>query len=536
MSNRHRKHLPLIGLILFHLFFNLLWLSLDKTPPAWDQAAHIRSAVMAGRWISGEQKISFVQLIKNFYAYPPLIYFFGGVWGLLAGLGIDQISFVNTFSLILAIIGIYKIAEKIWGEKEALISAIIFSFMPVIYDISRGFLLDLPLTAIVIWGIWFWLKSGYLRKRKYSWGWWLMLILASLTKLNGFIYFAPMGIIALIYWFKNPNPKQLKKLILGGVFWILLVGWWWIINWDNVYYNIAVANKEGEALTDPMNLVNWQTWIHYFRLFFQHQVQPIPGFVFIACLFQWVKRWKKEKFSEAEKSLTWWLLSLYIIFTIIKNKDFRYTMPLLSVIAIIMAVQIIRMKKIHRRIIISLLAVFWAVIYINNSFGWPVKNWVLSGKTFLLGDIEWLGLDDYPVRPARNTVWPNGQIVKELYRLGMIRRKRKCLAVVNWAEVNDNNLILERDLFSVNGSQFFELRSIGLITEFADDQEIESFIGNFDLALVLQQDAEPAPFYAKNLRALQQLGDWVWQHPKQWKLEKEFNIPDKTKVFLFTRT
>ncbi len=531
IRNHNLPKYVLIILILIHIIINIVWLSIDQTPPAWDQAAHLRSSITAEKWLIGQEKINFPDLIKKFGAYPPLIYFVTGIYGIFFDFGLDYLCFINTLFLILATFGIYKLAKEFVKEKMAVLAAIFFLFIPVIYSISREFLLDLPLTAIVIWGLWFWVKSEFLKDKKFSWGWWLMLLLASLTKINGFIYFFPMGVISLVFWFKDRDFKQLKNLFLGGGLWLLSISWWWLINWNNIYYNIAVANKQGE-LNDPMNLLDWQTWIHYFRLFIQHQFQPIPALIFIVLFINWLRRCK----DKTGKSLTWWLLLNYVIFTIIPNKDFRYVMPLLSVAVIIMTIELDHLKKMWRMTLVSILAVFWGFFYLNNSFSWPIHNeFVLKSKISVFGDIEWIGLDSYPVYPTRKDIWPNRDITKKLYQIASDKGYQKCLMIVNWEELNDNNLALDRNLYLVNGEYYYNLQSTGFISEFKTTKEILEFIDGAGLALIPEKEADVGPFYIKDLESRRQLKDWIWQHPEQWKLEAEFPTPNGSSVYLFSR-
>jgi hypothetical protein len=56
--------------ILILVVFNLCWLFLDKTPPSWDQAAHLRSAVWFNYFLKGEFWGNFLDLLRVFwYAY-----------------------------------------------------------------------------------------------------------------------------------------------------------------------------------------------------------------------------------------------------------------------------------------------------------------------------------------------------------------------------------------------------------------------------------------------------------------------------------
>ena len=142
-----------------------------------------------------------------------------------------------------------------------------------------------------------------------------MLILASLTKLNGFIYFGP--IVLWYLWEARKSEKVFLRLVIGGLIYGVAVGWWWGINWQNIYIYLTGLAGSGEKLTDPMNLLSLTTWIHYFRLFFLHQVGPILGIVAFISWYEMPKDGENRK-------LIYWAIFVYIIFTIIKNKDFRF--------------------------------------------------------------------------------------------------------------------------------------------------------------------------------------------------------------------
>ena len=260
-----KKEYLLIGWSILLILVNVLWLVLDKNPPAWDQAAHLRGVVNTNLFLRGRFEGGFLGLLRSLWGYPPLIYFVGAFWSFISGIGVNQITFLNTIFLILAMWGVYKLA----GNK--VLPAILFSLFPVIYDISRNMLLDLALTAWVIWGLYFWL-------RKNDEKWLLMLILASLTKLNGFLYFLPMVLISTIERFKEKGFW--KKAIIGVFIYGIAVGWWWLLNWSAIYQYLTGLAGQGEELTDPMNLLSLTTWIHYLRLFFLQQIGPIVGVVF----------------------------------------------------------------------------------------------------------------------------------------------------------------------------------------------------------------------------------------------------------------
>lgn len=489
--------------LLFLVGVNVVWLLIDKTPPAWDQAAHIRSVVLASNYFSGSFWGSFVDLIRSFGGYPPLIYLIGGLWASIFGVGVAEISFLNIIFLMLAIIGVYRLA------KENELAVLVFSLMPVIYDISRNFLLDLPLTVFVVWGLYFWIKSEDLKKDKYSFSLLVMLILASLTKLNGFIYFAPIGL-----WILFNNLKRVEvwmKLVIGGAIYLLAVGWWWGINFSNIYQYLTGLAGQGEKLTDPMNLLDWVTWIHYFRLFFLHQVGPVLA---IVAVISWIKIPKTGE----NKKMIFWVIAVYVIFTIIRNKDFRFTMPILPVVALWLGDWL---SKIKYKWMTYIFIVYLFFNFVENSFGWPLKKPVqMITPTFLMGDVDWLNFTDYPVRSTNRVVWPTEKIAEKMVELEI----GKLLVLVNTAEINDNNIKMYRDMLTDEGDKVLEMHS-AYVSNFNDWQ-------NFEAVLVGGKDFEPAPFYAVNLEYLKQSRDFIWQNPERFELVGEYYLPSGESVYL----
>jgi hypothetical protein len=285
----------------------------------------------------------------------------------------------------------------------------------------------------------------------------------------------------------------------------LVVGWWWGVNFQNIYQYLTGLAGQGEAATDPMNLLAWQTWIHYFRLFFLQQVGPIVAIVFLVI-------GKKEN-----KKLIWWAIVTYVIFTVIKNKDFRFTLPLLTVVAVWMGWGLAELK---RKWLVWLVVLWMGFNYVENSYNFPLKKpVVVSTPTFLMGDINWIDFSDYPVREARQQIWPGEEIVKNMLS---ISDKQRVLVLVDVAELNDNNLKMYSEM--MNGGNKIEIHSI-YEPNFKDWK-------NFDLVIVGDKSLEPAPFYATNLDYLKQSRDWLWNNLENFEKLKEYNFQNQQKLYL----
>lgn len=517
-----KKYWLLILVILFHIVCNIIWLKMDRTPPAWDQAAHIKNAIVWGREIKGELSLSFKNLIGQSWGYPPLAFFLGGLWTLMVGENVDAISFLGTIFLIATIIGVFKLTFEITKDKKITNTAIIlFSFFPAIIDISRDFLLDLLLLAWVAWGGWSFIKSNNFLNFKYNFWFLLFLVLASLTKINGFVYFFPFVGVGVWQSIKQKNLEIISNLVILGLIYGLSVGWWWVVNYQNIIHYIGEGSR-GEKLTDPMDLLSWVTWFHYFKLFFLYLVSPITGLVFLVSLSFWKKF---DVLKRKKQILFWFILINYVFFTIIRNKDFRYVMPLLSVVPAIIVLGLNEIRKINNLFfkgLLVILVVYNFINYFSNSFQWPIKKeYKLSVKTFLFDWVDVINISNYPIRSVRSEKWPHDQIVNDFID------GSKVLVLINREELNDNNL----RLYMVLKNKDLYLGSTESRVRFNSQEELEGLLNKYDYFLVSDGNYEPAPFYSVNLESIKQARDFLLNSDEYQKIAEYVVFGDK-KVFL----
>ena len=516
----------IIILMLFHLLANLIYLYLDQAPPAWDQAFHLKSVVLTNQFLTGQFWGSFVDLIKTFYAYPPMVYFLTGLASLLTGLGESRITFFNSFFFLLALMGMYKLSLKVLKNKQsAFLATLLFSLMPVVYEGSRNFLLDMPLLTWVIWGLYFFVDSRYLTRPRSSLFWTLTLIFSSLTKLNGFLYYLPMIVFALYQSYREKKLQPLINLVLGFLLFLTLVGWWYLLNSQNILTYTTGLAGQGEPLTDPSGLLNLANWIHYFRLFFLQQLTPIPVLLILLSFIFWPKLGLETKKSHF---LFFYLFFNYVLFTLINNKDYRFTFPLLPIVTLLSVANLRQAPKAISWILFAFLGFY----FLNNSFNWPIKKpFIISTPTYLMGNVDWIAFSDYPVRSPKLDRYPNQEIVADLSQLVRTGQPKQVLVLINLAEINDNTLnyyhLLE------NNYRYY-LHSASGITEFKSETELEDFVRSFDFLLVPDQSFEPAPFYNVNIEVYRQARDWIFAHEDEFIMLKTYEFQTK-KLYLYAK-
>lgn len=518
----------------FLVFANLVWLKLDNRPPAWDQAAHLRVGFLLNEYFSGRPRAPFGELLREAYGYPPLVQIVVGIITLLVGFSEDKATFIISLFLVGFLVGVYRLTNEIYkSKKKAFWASMLTGLLPVTYQLSREMLLDLPLAGSVVWGVWFFIKSDKFSNRKWSALFMMSLIASSLIKLNGFIYYFP-----LFVWLVGDMVKRKRWFLIDDLFiyfclYLFAVGWWWVVNFRNIFAYLGGLAGQGEPLTDPMNLLNFDTWVHYIRLFAIDQVFFIPFLVGMGVI---VWYFSKKKISGEEKLLLFFVGVNYVVFTIIKNKDFRFVTPfLIPVFGVFLARGLAYLKK--RGVFIGLgLLVYLIFTFLVNSFGVPLKTGMCGQvDTFLLGNFCALNFTgNYPVKKYRQESFPNTEIVFDLIEdIGESDRQQKMLVLINREDINPNNIRFYKDM--VVGHDKFYPFAIPEIDEFSSFDEVSGFVKDYDYVLVGEKELETAPFYAINLKAYSQARDWVWENRDSYRQIGEYRVYGDEGLFLLKK-
>jgi len=510
-----------LGLVcLFFVLTNILWLKLDNTPPAWDQAAHLRVSFLFWEMLKGRGRSDFGTLIKEAYGYPPLVHIIVGLVTAVFGYSVDKASFVNSGFLVLLIVGVYVLTKEVYKSKKiAFWASFLVGLFPVTYQLSRSLLLDLPLSVSVMWGVWFFVKSEKLRKRKWSVLFILSLVTSSLIKLNGFIYYFPLFVWLGIDSFRRKSIDLIDDLFVYFCMYALLVGWWWVVNFKNIFSYLGGLAGQGEPLTDPMNLLKFDTWIHYIRLFAVHQVFLIPFLVGVVLI---VGYFLKNKLSKNEKLLLFFVGINYVVFSVIKNKDFRFVTPfLIPVFTIFLARGLDGLGKRGGVLLKSGITGYLILVFLVNSFGFPFREGMCGQvSTFILGDFCALNFTgQYPVKKYRQDKWPHSQIVFDLIEeAGEVDKQQRVLVLINREEINDVNLNFYKTL---TGADSFEIHGVDKWGNM-----------DFDYILIPELGVEIAPFYDTQLEVRKKAIEVIWKDIDRYKLFEEYQLPDGVKLYL----
>ena len=489
---------------------HIVWLSRDTRPPVWDMALHQAYALN----YAGDSAPESVKLWEKSGNYPPFVHLVIAAvfWIFHPGPHIAVMANIPaTFILFWAV---YLLAKDFTGPPAGRWACLLLGLTPYAIWISRETILDYWLAA------WYAAALAILRRTEdfESRAWTLLLgavlALGLLTKW----FFAGIILIPLVYACVNSRiwryPSRcihlLDALILAGV----LAAPWYLPNLPRLlqYFgqNAGIGAREGEP-----PVFSFQSAIYYLRLLEGYQ---LFGFLFallvLACIFCW-----KKKLIGDWKFLAVSIAGGWLVMTLLRTKDPRFTLPLLGPLAIIPAVWIQSWKRtaLNNALKAAIIAVLCFQAYAAN-FGvpWlPERAVILRGYQ---GSLRWdwnLYLQNYfdiLGKPKRED-WRQDEILRRI----ALDSKQKSV---------EPSLALIPDLPWFNGSNFklyAAMRGVALRVghlQWAADG-IDSFRG-FNYVLMTERD-QGMSWTTGNSLALNRI---VVDHPGTFRLVELYPLPN----------
>lgn len=466
----------------FHLSLNILWISLNKLPFAWDEAGH---AIIAFR---------FTDFFKggggNFLSisdyYPPFVHLLTAFLMLIFGKNITLGPLVVTGFFIISIVFLYLYTSELFKKElfqsrlMGILAATLFSFLPNIYSLSRQFLLEIPLLSMILGSLFFLEKSENFKNRKFTYLFALLFALALAIKWTAIIFlFVPI----IFKLFKAPFALIWKNLLLGlGI--ILGLNLPWYLHNLPVILHAASFTTTAEA-ADPQKILSLQNFEFYPFSITNFQLTWFGMIIFLTSAVYFL--FKKSSY------LLITYLFVYLVLTLIGNKDLRYIVFLAPIASMIIAWFLVSLKdKVWAKVLGVVLFSYYIFYYFSLSFGIfvnPVQaDFRRSVEVPYFGWIDLINLgkdtSGYLAPMVNMTVWPNSLIVSELSKHHP-EKDIKILIICEKPFLNQVNMELSRRQLDLNKLQFFAPYDL---VPFADEKLLEKYLLSYDLILVANKD------------------------------------------------
>jgi 4-amino-4-deoxy-L-arabinose transferase-like glycosyltransferase len=382
MTEQHRdsrgKSLLVLGIIwLLGAISDRLWFAVDRSVPAWDQAEYLTStlnylqALQHPQWFSGEWWTNFWLLSTKI---PPLVYILTVPFLDIFGTGGDRATLVHLLFSAILLASVYNLGTKLFNRQVGLWAAAICVLLPGLYRFRLQFLLDFPVTAAITFCFYcltMWKEEGRRKKEEgrgkkeegrgkkeegtlsqspplplspssFFWAiaFGISLGLSILVKHTTVLFlFTP------ILWLTVGAVRQkawgrLAQLAGALLLSTAVFGPWAKTNWLLILTGAKRATIDSAIAEGDPGLNTIDAWIYYWNHLPEHVswpllLIPLVGFI----LYYW--RNKADSRSILHLNSCRWLavfwVGAYLINSLNLNKDDRYVIPYLPVVAIFLA-------------------------------------------------------------------------------------------------------------------------------------------------------------------------------------------------------
>lgn len=355
--------LILFGIIAFFITTNIIWIAKDTLPPVWDANAHMANSLTFYRMLCGQPSLKTLERVFSM-SFPYLPFFHLTAFPVIYVLGFseDTMLYVNFLYIPILVLSLFGIGRILFNARVGILSCFLLIFYPIVFGISRMFMLDFALLAMVTQAQYLILK----REEEGGKAWLLLcaLITAALIKKIAFIFLVPT--MAALFLRKLYKKKKIDFFIL---FLILFLFFIFLITLNRPQFKGMFTYKEGTTLLSL--LMMHLSYLKWFIIAARNNMSPLLSFFFWIGLISLLCIFKKKKM--AFLFLMSWLIPAFFVFSTINFfKDGRYIMSALPPFAILTMGGIEALPEKHvRNFFYSFIIAIGFLQFMNLSFNMP---------------------------------------------------------------------------------------------------------------------------------------------------------------------
>ena len=311
------------------MYTALLLLYLDYAPIRWDETPHLYGGLLLSRG-------QFEEYLRESAFYPPLFDVTTALYFKTIGLSVFSARLVSVTFGLLSVWIVFEYGYKLYGPRNALISAVLLASMPGFVTLCRMALIETML--MFFFSISLLLFFHWMRTKNDK-----MLILTGITLGLGFLVKYQMVIggiiilVSMVYFGKQRLTTKLSKFLIILIVAGAVIAPWVILTYQQYatkmfgkwLYVAGMGNEERLAYS-----TRFPTPIFYLIEMtkpYPH-IHPIYFPVYILALLGlglWL--WRR---SESDKFSLITFAVVYLVFTIITSKDWRYITLVFPILAV----------------------------------------------------------------------------------------------------------------------------------------------------------------------------------------------------------
>ncbi len=426
LLRRYANPLLLTGVVSAVTGLNVLWRSIETRPPHWDMGHHLANSLV---YLHGFSLTDPLPFIDGFLFYPPLVYWVTDVFYAVFGnesLWVAMVS--NVVWLGVLVFSTYAIGKTLWNPRVGRLAVVFVVTAPMIVSSSKEYMLDMPVTAMTALCLYFLIRAECFARRRYSllfgaacgcgllvkWTLPLVLVVPVLHAVATGLHDARV----------RRRVAPLVNLLGACALALAIAGTWYVHNLIKIlgslsYYSGAEGVVQGNPRVGTPASVYWYLWD-----LFNDQLYLVPFLMFGAGV---VFCFRRRAFASRNLFPILTIVGGYVVLTLLRHKDARYSLPLLPAVAIVATSWLEYVSARARKAISVAFAVYGAAAFLAISFGTSVlpKSVTLPAPWASFGhkEVTLFAQHGYVIGPPTHEQWHQEDLFRTIARFPEAERR-----------------------------------------------------------------------------------------------------------------
>ncbi len=352
-----------LAAVLFHFVANVCWLARYDVPPSWDWAIHLTKSLRysdlarEGRWLE-------LRDVDDYY--PPLSRLPAALAYPAFGRNESVGVLANFFWFAVLIAAVYALASRFGNGWPAGAAAVFFvSFTPFLYNYTRFYALVIPTTAAAAAALWALARSDDLKRPGASLFFGVILGLALMVKWTVVAFVLPAAIWAALGPTSSGAARGRRAVHLAGaaVAAAAVAAPWYLRHLCHLVRAARHTAVEAVAQGDPAVFTR-ASFTHYVSAAIYQLGIVMFAVGLLALVYCIVRR------RPGWTILLLWIVGSYLVLTLARNKDYRFTAPMLPAFGVAFGLAFADIRRLPLRYALGGAGVVYAlVIFAVTSFG-----------------------------------------------------------------------------------------------------------------------------------------------------------------------
>ncbi len=348
---------------------------------------------------------------------------------------------------------------------------------------------------------------------------------AMMTKWLAAIYLLPIIVLFAYESYKRFRRKELtsRSLVIGAALFFGITAPWYSANLGFILKE--THNTILPESSDPQQLWSGANFFFYIYQFITFQVTIF--FVPLALLGGF---FLARSSSTKRYFILSYILFLYLVFTLVPNKDPRYTMPILIFISILIAycfVQLMRFSKILGIILTAVFIGYIIVLFSFLSFRAPTFHFQRAKQLPLVGWVDYINLNDNSAHAPDNDSWPQKQI-HEVITADAQRKEVKVLMLIDQERFNLGNFLIDRET-----NKFWNVLTLPApLTLDQTEEAAKRTLKEYNYVIIAKEHVGVSA--TRNIAVLEYLTNFIQLHSVDWLIKiASFKTPNKDTITVY---